>query len=175
MHWINTSLNNTKILEVITAKCFHKCHNNKQFIPRVCMFINHKMTHRYIYFRFTRHALQIHHVTMLNCLHGYKRLCCQNLAYRQTEIKWSFFVKHLNSWFAGAHKNHENWYTTNTNELTVVYTTSMKSTGTNNVSSFPHLLQPADTHSLGLYPTLEKPKSYMRGRLHRTFYVFHQF
>jgi hypothetical protein len=58
------------------------------------MFINHKMTHRYIYFRFTRHALQLHHVTMLNYLHGYKRLCCQNLAYRQTEIKWSFFVEH---------------------------------------------------------------------------------
>jgi hypothetical protein len=48
------------------------------------MFINHKMTHRYIYFRFTRHALQLHHVTMLNYLHGYKRLCCQTLAYRQT-------------------------------------------------------------------------------------------
>jgi hypothetical protein len=60
---INTSLNNTKIPEVITAKCFHKCHNNKQFIPRVYMFINHKMTHRYIYSRFTRHALQLHHVT----------------------------------------------------------------------------------------------------------------
>jgi hypothetical protein len=29
-----------------------------------------------------------------------KRLCCQNLAYRQTEIKWSFFVEHLNSWIA---------------------------------------------------------------------------
>jgi hypothetical protein len=66
MHWINTSLNNTKIPEVFTAKCFHKCHNNKQFIPRVYMLINHKMTHRYIYFRFTRHALQLHHVTMLN-------------------------------------------------------------------------------------------------------------
>ena len=66
MHWINTSLNNTKIPEVITAKCFHKGHNNKQFIPRVYMLINHKMTHRYIYFRFTRHALQLHHVTMLN-------------------------------------------------------------------------------------------------------------
>jgi hypothetical protein len=49
-----TSLYNTKLLEVITAKCFHKCRNNKQFIPRVYMFINHKMTHRYIYFRFTR-------------------------------------------------------------------------------------------------------------------------
>jgi hypothetical protein len=74
--------------------------NNKQFIPRVYMFINHKMTHRYIYFRFTRHALQLHHVTMLNVptsvvtVHGYyKRLCCQNLAYHQTEIKWSFFVE----------------------------------------------------------------------------------
>lgn len=100
-------------------KCFHKCHNNKQFIPRVYMFINHKMTHRYIYFRFTRHALQLHHVTMLNYLHGYKRLCCQNLAYRQTEIKWSFFVEHLNSWFAGTHENHENWYTTNKNEFTI--------------------------------------------------------
>ena len=88
------------------------------------MFINHKMTHRYIYFRFTRHALQLHHVTMLNYLrlHGYKRLCCQNLAYRQTEIKWSFFVEHLNSWFAGTHENHENWYTTNKNEFTVQYT-----------------------------------------------------
>jgi hypothetical protein len=53
---------------------------NKQCIPRVCMFINHKMTHRYIYLRFTWHALQLHHVTMLNYLHGYKRLCCQNLA-----------------------------------------------------------------------------------------------
>jgi hypothetical protein len=109
---INTSLNNTKIPEVITAKCFHQCHNNKQFIPRVYMFINHKMTQRYIYFRFTRHALQLHHVTMLNYLHGYKRLCCQNLAYRQTEIKWSFFVEHLNSWFAGTHENHGNCYTT---------------------------------------------------------------
>ena len=86
------------------------------------MFINHKMTHRYIYFRFTRHALQLHHVTMLNYLHGYKRLCCQNLAYRQTEIKWSFFVEHLNSWFAGTHENHENWYTTNKNEFTVADT-----------------------------------------------------
>ena len=85
------------------------------------MFINHKMTHMYIYFRFTRHALQLHHVTMLNYLHGYKRLCCQNLAYRQTEIKWSFFVEHLNSWFAGTHENHENWYTTNKNEFTVYY------------------------------------------------------
>jgi len=83
------------------------------------MFINHKMTHRYIYFRFTRHALQLHHVTMLNYLHGYKRLCCQNLAYRQTEIKWSFFVEHLNLWFAGTHENHKNWYTTNKNEFTV--------------------------------------------------------
>ena len=85
------------------------------------MFINHKMTHRYIYFRFTRHALQLHHVTMLNYLHvhGYKPLCCLNLAYRQTEIKWSFFVEHLNSWFAGTHENHENWYTTNKNEFTV--------------------------------------------------------
>jgi hypothetical protein len=62
-----------------------------------------KMTHRNIYFRFTRHALQLHHVTMLNYLHGYKRLCCQSLAYRQTEIKWSFFVEHLNSWFTGTH------------------------------------------------------------------------
>jgi hypothetical protein len=53
---------------------------------------------------------------MLNYLHGYKRLCCQNLAYRQTEIKWSFFVELLNSWFAGTH---ENWYTTNNNEFTV--------------------------------------------------------
>ena len=101
---INTSLNNTKIPEVITAKCFHKCHNNNQFIPRVYMFIKHKMTHRYIYFRFTRHALLLHHVTMLNYLHGYKRLCCPNLAYRQTENKWSFFVEHLNSWFAGTHE-----------------------------------------------------------------------
>ena len=98
-------LNNTKIPEVITAKCFHKCHNNKQFIPSVYMFINHKMTHRYFYFRFTRHALQLHHVTISNYLHGYTRLCCQNLAYRQTEIKWSFFVQHLNSWFAGTHEN----------------------------------------------------------------------
>ena len=98
---------------------FHKCHNNKQFIPRVYMFIKHKMTHMYIYFRFTRHALQLHHVTMLNYLHGYKRLCCQNLAYRQTEIKWSFFVEHLNSWFAGTHESHENWYNTNKNEFTV--------------------------------------------------------
>ena len=80
------------------------------------MFINHKMTHRYIYFRFTRHVLQLHHVTMSNYLHGYKRLCCQNLAYHQTEIKWSFFVDHLNSWFAGTH---ENWYATNKNEFTV--------------------------------------------------------
>jgi hypothetical protein len=119
MHWINTSLNNNKIPEVITAKCFHKCHNNKQFIPRVYMLINHKMTHRYIYFRFTRHALQLHHVTMLNYLHGYKRLCCQNLAHRQPEIRWSFFVEHLNLWFAGTHENHENWYTTNKNEFTV--------------------------------------------------------
>jgi hypothetical protein len=77
------------------------------------MLINHKMTHRYIYFRFTRHALQLHHVTMLNYLHGYKHLCCQNLAHRQTEIKWSFFVEHLNF------ENHENWYTTNKNEFTV--------------------------------------------------------
>ena len=84
------------------------------------MFINHKMTHRYIYSRFTRHALQLHHVTMLNYLHGYKRLCCQNLAYHQTEIKWSFFVEHLNTWFAGTHENHENWYTTNENEFTVI-------------------------------------------------------
>ena len=83
------------------------------------MFINHKMTHRYTYFRFTRHALQSHHVIMLNYLHGYTRLCCQNLAYRQTEIKWSFFVEHLNTWFAGTHENHENWYTTNKNEFTV--------------------------------------------------------
>jgi hypothetical protein len=58
---------------------------------------------------------------MLNYLHGYKRLCCQNLAYRQTEIKWSFFVEHLNSWFAGTHENHENLYTTNKNEFTVYY------------------------------------------------------
>jgi hypothetical protein len=93
--------------------------NNKQFIPRVYMFINHKMTHRYIWLRFTRHALQLHHVTMLNYLHGYKRLCCQNLAYPQTEIKWSFFVEQINSWFAGTHKSHENWYTTNKNEFTV--------------------------------------------------------
>jgi hypothetical protein len=50
---INTSINNTKIPEVITANFFHKSHNNKQCIPRVCMFINHKMTHRYIYLRFT--------------------------------------------------------------------------------------------------------------------------
>jgi hypothetical protein len=119
---INTSLNNSKIPEAITAKCFHKCHNNKQFIPRVYMFINHKMTHRYIYFRFTRHALQLHHVTMLNYLHGYKRLCCQNLAFCQTEMKWSFFVEHWNSWFAGTHENHENWYTTNKNEFTVTHT-----------------------------------------------------
>jgi hypothetical protein len=62
-------------------------------------------------------ALQLHHVTMLNYLHGYKRLCCQNLAYHQTEIKWSFFVEHLNSWFAGTHESHENWYTTNKNEF----------------------------------------------------------
>jgi hypothetical protein len=87
---INTSLSSTKIPEVITAKCFHKCHNNKQFIARVYMYINHKITHMYIYFRFTRHALQLHHVTMLNYLHGYTRLCCQNLTYRQTEIKWSY-------------------------------------------------------------------------------------
>jgi hypothetical protein len=58
---------------------------------------------------------------MLNYLHGYKRLCCQNLAYRQAEIKWSFFVEHLNSWFAGTHENHENWYTTIKNEFTVFY------------------------------------------------------
>jgi hypothetical protein len=58
---------------------------------------------------------------MLNYLHGYKRLCCQNLAYRQTEIKWSFFVEHLNSWIDGTHENHENWYTTNKNEFTVVH------------------------------------------------------
>jgi hypothetical protein len=57
---------------------------------------------------------------MKNYLHGYKSLCCQNLAYCQTEIKWSFFVEHLNSWFAGTHKNHENWYTTNKNEFTVL-------------------------------------------------------
>jgi hypothetical protein len=87
---INTSLSSTKIPEVITAKCFHKCHNNKQFIPRVYMLINHKITHMYIYFRFTRHALQLHHVTMLNYLHGYQRFCCENLTYRQTEIKWSY-------------------------------------------------------------------------------------
>ena len=118
---INTSLNNTKIPEVITAKCFQKCHNNEQFIPRVYTFINHKMTHRYIYFRFTRQALQLRHVTMLNYLHGYKRLCCPKFAYRQTENKWSFFVEHLNSWFAGTHENHENWYTTNANEFTVNY------------------------------------------------------
>jgi hypothetical protein len=86
-----------QVTEVITAIFFYICHNNKQFIPRVYMFINHKMTHRYIYFRFTRHALQLHHATMLNYLHGYKRLRCQNLAYRQTEIKWSFFVEHLNA------------------------------------------------------------------------------
>jgi hypothetical protein len=86
-----------QVTEVITAIFFYICHNNKQFIPRVYMFINHKMTHRYIYFRFTRHALQLHHATMLNYLHGYKRLCCQNLAYRQTEIKWSFVVEHLNA------------------------------------------------------------------------------
>ena len=48
-----------------------------------------------------------------------KRLFCQNLAYRQTEIKWSFFVEHLNLWFAGTHESHENWYTTNKNEFTV--------------------------------------------------------
>jgi hypothetical protein len=48
-----------------------------------------------------------------------KRLCCQNLAHRQTEIKLSFFVEHLNSWFDGTHENHENWYTTNKNEFTV--------------------------------------------------------
>jgi hypothetical protein len=83
------------------------------------MFINHKMRHWYIYFRFTRHALQLHHVRMLNYLHGYKRLGCQNLAYRQTEIKWSFFVEYLNSWFAGTHESHKNWYTTNKNEFTV--------------------------------------------------------
>ena len=59
----NTSLNNTKIPELITAKSFHKCQKNKQFISRVYMFINHKMTHGYIYFRFARHALQLHHVT----------------------------------------------------------------------------------------------------------------
>ena len=116
---INASLNSTKIPEVITAKCFNKCHNNKQFIPRVYMFINHKITHRYIYFRFTRHTFQLHHVTMLNYLHGYKRLCCQNLAYHQTEIKWSFFVEHLNSWFDDTHENHENRYSTNKNEFTV--------------------------------------------------------
>ena len=60
---------------------------------------------------------------MLNYLHvhGYKPLCCLNLAYCQTEIKWSFFVEHLNSWFAGTHENHENWYTTNANEFTVNY------------------------------------------------------
>ena len=116
---INTSLSSTKIPEVITAKCFHKCHNNKQFIPRVYMLINHKITHMYIYFRFTRHALQLQHVTMLNYLHGYKRLCFQNLAYCQTEIKWSFFVEHLNSRFVGTHENHDNGYTTNNNEFTV--------------------------------------------------------
>ena len=59
---------------------------------------------------------------MLNYLHGYKRLCCQNLAYRQTEIKWSFFVEHLNLWYAGTHESHENWYTTNKNEFTVQLT-----------------------------------------------------
>ena len=97
------------------------------------MLINHKMTHRYIYFRFTRHALQLHHITMLNYLHGYKRLCCQNLAYRQTEIKWSLFVEHLNSWFAGTH---ENWYTTNKNEFTVY-----------NGYYFVHLLVPCVVHA----------------------------
>jgi hypothetical protein len=64
--------------------------------------------------------IKVSTVTMLNYLHGYKRLCCQNLAYRQTEIKWSFFVEHLNSWFAGTHESHENWYTTNKNEITVL-------------------------------------------------------
>jgi hypothetical protein len=44
---------------------------------------------------------------------------CNNVAYRQTEIKWSFSVEHLNSWFAGTHESHENWYTTNKNEFTV--------------------------------------------------------
>jgi hypothetical protein len=39
-----------------------------------------------------------------------------SVPYRQTEIKWSFFVEHLNSWFAGTHENHENWYTTNKND-----------------------------------------------------------
>ena len=48
---------------------------------------------------------------------------CNNVAYRQTEIKWSFSVEHLNSWFAGTHESHENWYTTNKNEFTV-YTLS---------------------------------------------------
>ena len=27
-----------------TGKCFNKCHNNKQFIPRAYMFIIHKIT-----------------------------------------------------------------------------------------------------------------------------------
>ena len=29
------------------------------------------------------------------------------------------FLRNLNSWFAGTHENHENWYTTNKNEFTV--------------------------------------------------------
>jgi hypothetical protein len=45
--------------------------------------------------------------------------------YRQTKIKWSFFVEHLNSWIAGSHENHENWYTTNKNEFTVLYIRSL--------------------------------------------------
>ena len=52
----------------------------------------------------------------------------KNLAYRQTEIKWSFCLKHLNSWFAGIHENHENWYSTNKNEFTVLHNSDVVDT-----------------------------------------------
>ena len=80
------------------------------------MFINHKMTHRYIYFMIHKTCITITSCNNVELPTCYKRLCCQNLANRQTEMKWSFFVEHLNLWFAGTH---ENWYTMNKNEFTV--------------------------------------------------------
>jgi hypothetical protein len=52
----------------------------------------------------------------------YRKMFSYMLAYRQTEIKWSFFVEHLNLWFAATHETHENWYTMNKNEFTVYST-----------------------------------------------------
>jgi hypothetical protein len=63
--WASTIKNPTKHVGLAQSRPHH-------FQEFTCWSIT--KWHRYIYLRFTRHALQLHHVTMLNYLHGYKRL-----------------------------------------------------------------------------------------------------